>query len=264
MFGCGKNQVRPDAGEIAYGLHETQRFDLYAPKRNSSGLVVLIHGGGWHQGSRQDTLWLVPKFLSQGYSVATLGYRLFAQAPAPAAAEDVREGLAQIRRIAPAHGVDLKRTAIIGFSAGAHLALLSVLAPTERVRGPRIPAAAIVSFWGITDVEDLVTGPNRREFAMRWIGQGNYAEKLARDLSPVAYIPPEHTALLAIHSIHDPVVPFPQSERLVANWRTAGRHAELLQLSHEGHAPPRMDYAPLLDRVYQFLAGTFNRTGASL
>src|SRR4051794_40179713 len=87
-------------------------------------------------------------FLSQGYSVANLGYRLLAHSPAPAAAEDVREGLGKIRQITSTEHTSLQKIGIIGFSAGAHLALLAVLASSEAIRG-RGHAHAVVSFWGI-------------------------------------------------------------------------------------------------------------------
>jgi acetyl esterase/lipase len=263
LVGCGTNEIRPDVREIAYGHHDAQRFDLYAPKRNTGRLLVLIHGGGWQQGSRRDNLWLVPQFLSQGYSVANLGYRLLAHAPAPAAAEDVREGLDKIRQITSTEHAHAPKIGIIGFSAGAHLALLAVLASSEAIRGPRFHAHAVVSFWGITDLTDLVFGPNTRDFAQRWIGQGPEAEKMAKVLSPVQYEPLNHTALLAIHSTRDPVVPFAHSQRLVSRWRISGRPAELVCLDHEGHAPDRSEYPPLLDKVNRFLGASLDHREGS-
>jgi acetyl esterase/lipase len=250
---CRKSGI-PYPETFSYGSHASQKFDLYKPQRAGDGLVVLIHGGGWQQGSRQDTAWLAPEFLSRGYIVANAGYRLLKHAPAPAAAEDIRHALDKVRQVTAAYGARPERTAIIGFSAGAHLALLAVLASAEQIRGPRFSAGAVVSFWGITDLADVVSGSNSREFAARWIGQTAEAERLSKRLSPIEYEPVSDTALLAIHSTRDPVVPFAHSERLVARWKDAGKPAELIRLEHEGHAADREAYPPLLNRVHRFLA----------
>lgn len=253
--GCGRNELRPYAADVPYGSHEAQRFDLYKPqKTQASGLVMLIHGGAWQQGSRQDTMGLVPGLLAQGYAVANISYRLGADAPAPAAAEDVRYAGAEAMRRSRDSAGSAQPVGFVGFSAGAHLALLAAVAPEERLRGPRCDARAVVSFWGITDVTDLAFGPNTRDFAQRWIGEGADRKQLARDLSPVEYPAPANTALLALHSIHDPVVPFAHSERLVARWQAAGKRAELVRLEHPDHAAAPDQYDPLLRRMNSFLA----------
>src|SRR5688572_27066374 len=91
MGGLSLTSCRDNASErtVAYGSHPAQTYNLYKPSgAGNRRLIVLIHGGGWHQGSREDTAWLVPRLLPEGYTVANLGYRQLADAPAPAAAED--------------------------------------------------------------------------------------------------------------------------------------------------------------------------------
>lgn len=253
--GCGRTELRPHAADVPYGSHKGQKFDLYKPQNTRAcGLIVLIHGGAWHQGSRQDTVGLVPGLLAQSYVVANVGYRLAPDAPAPAAAEDVRYAVAAAMRRSRDLIPSAQPVGLIGFSAGAQLALLAALAPAERLRGPRCEARAVVSFWGITDVTDLAFGPNIRDFAQRWIGGGAGGKQLARDLSPVEHQPPANTALMALHSIYDPVVPFAHSERLVARWQAAGKRAELVRLEHPDHAAAPDQYDPLLRRMNSFLA----------
>lgn len=255
VAGCGTGPLTPDAANLRYGSHEAQKFDLYKPTATKAcGLVILIHGGGWREGSRRDTLSFIPEFLAQGYVVANLEYRLLDEAPAPAAAEDVRYGAAEAIRKTRDITYGAHPAALVGFSAGAHLALVAAMAPTGRIGGPRCDAKALVSFWGITDMVGMALGPNVRDSARRWIGDGPGKKELARDLSPLEYDPPAGTALLAFHSIHDPVVPFAHSERLTARWAAAGKRAELVRLEFPGHAPASEDYEPLLGRTKLFLA----------
>ena len=64
-------------GDIPYGNHERQRFDMYIPEnvKNDNGVILFIHGGGWHDGDKsihhKDTQY----FSESGYITATINYR---------------------------------------------------------------------------------------------------------------------------------------------------------------------------------------------
>jgi dipeptidyl aminopeptidase/acylaminoacyl peptidase len=78
---------------------------------------------------------------------------------------------------------------------------------------------------------------------------------LARKLSPIDYDVDEAPPLCAIHSLHDEVVPFAHSERLVAKFQKAKRQAKLLELSHRDHAAPPEDYPAIFAEIFRFLDG---------
>ncbi len=215
----------------------------------------MVHGGGWIGGSRDDIAGFIPHLTSRGYVVANIGYRVASEAVAPAAVEDVRNAIEFVRSRSAEWGADSSRTLLIGFSAGAHLALLAALAPSEAIAGPQSRACGIVSFWGITDVADLLEGPHMRDFARQWLPEGEGRLELARRLSPLNYDAAEAPDLCALHSVRDDIVPFAHSERLVAKFQQAKRRARLIRLSHEGHAPPEKDYQAIFAEVFRFLAG---------
>jgi acetyl esterase/lipase len=217
-------------------------------------LVVLIHGGGWESGSRDDVVKFIPYFTSsQRYVVANIGYRV---AVAPAAAEDVRNAIESVRCRAAEWSADSRRMLLVGFSAGAHLALLSALAPSAVIGGPRSRVSGIVSFWGITDVADLLGGEHARDFARRWLPPQPMQLEFARRLSPINYDVSDAPPLCAVHSVHDNVVPFAHSEGLVMKWEKAKRRAKLIKLSHQGHGAPPEDYPAIFGEVFRFLDGT--------
>jgi acetyl esterase/lipase len=144
---------------------------------------------------------------------------------------------------------------LVGFSAGAHLALLSALAPTSDLAGPQSQPRAIVSFWGVTDLADFISGDQASVAALRWLPESPERLALARRLSPINYDVSTAPALCAVHSVLDDVVPFAHSERLVAKYLKAGRPAKLIKLTHGGHAAPQKDYPKIFAEIFRFLDG---------
>lgn len=254
---CGLNPVpTPLARDLSYGPSASQRLDIYPSQHRDVGpLVLLIHGGGWRNGSRADMAPFIRHFTSRSYVVANIGYRLAAEATAPAAAEDVRNAIEWASIRAAEWGADSRRMLLAGFSAGAHLALLAALAPSSAIAGVQCRTRAIMSFWGITDVADLLGNENPRDFARRWLPESPGRLELARRLSPLEYDVASAPALCAVHSLYDNVVPFAHSERLVAKFHNANRPAKLISLSHRSHAAPDTDYPAIFGEAFRFLDG---------
>ncbi|QDT16796.1 alpha/beta fold hydrolase [Alienimonas californiensis] len=140
------------------------KLDLYLPGPNAKPgeeppLVVLIHGGGWRKGERggerNKALWLA----ARGYAAATIDYRLAGTAKFPAAIEDVRAAVQFLRSKAGEYGYDEDRFAVVGSSAGAHLAALlaTMNPPAEEQKGlvdaisAQVQAAVVIA--GPTDTE---------------------------------------------------------------------------------------------------------------
>jgi acetyl esterase/lipase len=216
----------------------------------------MMHGGGWINGSREDVARFVPPFTRRHYVVANIGYRTASEAKAPAAAEDIRNAVECLRSRASDWNADSDRMLLAGFSAGAHLAMLAALAPPEALGGPQSRPIGIVSFWGMTDLADLLDGENARDFARRWLPESHNRLEVARRLSPIQYSVADAPPLCAVHSVHDDVVPFVHSQRLVEKFQQANRPAKLIRLSHRGHAAPAEDYPMIFSQVFAFLATT--------
>jgi acetyl esterase/lipase len=182
-------------------------------------LVILLHGGGWSGGSRASLDGEMRALARRGYTAATVEYRL-AQAPRnvfPAAAADVRCAVRALRRRAAEFHIAPGHVAVMGYSAGGHLAsLLGVGASAGALDAggcdggnTDVAVQAVVSYAGPQDLR--VNGPYTREQAdlvTNFLGvfPGD-APDLARLASPIAYVAPGAPPFLLLHGSNDPLVP---------------------------------------------------------
>ena len=89
------------------------------PRTKKSGLVLVLPGGGYHDRAPYEGVPVAEKFNELGWHAATLEYRVFPSI-FPAPQQDAVRALKLIRSRAAEWGVD--KIAILGFSAGGHLA----------------------------------------------------------------------------------------------------------------------------------------------
>lgn len=231
------------------------KLDLYLPRNLSQPVpvVVNIHGGGWVEGTKEgDNLGFVP-YLEMGWAVVNVEYRLGRVSRAPAAVEDCRCALHWVFANAEKYHFDSHSVIVTGGSAGGHLALTTgMLQPnagfdrTCRVgennawTGPGgtaddPPVAAIVNFFGITDVLDMLHGPNSRGYAIEWIGYQPNADDLARAVSPINLVRKGLPPIITIHGTADKLVPYEQAVRLHKSLDQAGVTNQLFAVQGAGH-----------------------------
>ena len=94
--------------------------------------------------------------------------------------------------------------------------------------------AAVIDFWGIADVKDLLSGANARNWAIEWLGNANRQE-LASQLSPVNLVRTGLAPTLILHGDPDPYVPFEQSVRLKEALDRASVPCQILRVPSGGH-----------------------------
>jgi acetyl esterase len=119
------DKPKPDAENVRYGPHELNVLDLWLAKRDgSTPLVLFIHGGGFRSGDKSDLpADRLKMLLANGFSVASLNYRLTDSAPMPAAYLDCGRALQFLRANAAKWNLDSKRVASTGVSAGAAISM---------------------------------------------------------------------------------------------------------------------------------------------
>lgn len=242
---------------IQYDRYPETVLDVIQPKTAAAGKrpgVIVIHGGGWVEGSKETMVerYVVP-YLQEGFVVCNVEYRLAKTAKAPAAVNDVLNAAAWFEQNAKRYNVDTRRIVVTGGSAGGHLALMVGMTPKSAHLGPPAHVAAVINFYGITDVEDQLQGRNKRDYAVQWIPTGQDSWDIARRVSPVAYIRRDVPPILTIHGNADETVPYEQGIELTRQLRQAGADAELIPVPNGGHGftPEEMD--KIYPQIWDFL-----------
>ncbi|TXT43154.1 MAG: alpha/beta hydrolase [Spirochaetes bacterium] len=110
----------------AYGTEPRQMLDIFLPEDRTGNVpfVLMIHGGGWQAGDKENFHTLCETFRSWGYGAVTINYRFAPGARIPDMIEDIRHALASLKENAGRYGLQAEKTGSVGGSAGAHLALL--------------------------------------------------------------------------------------------------------------------------------------------
>jgi acetyl esterase/lipase len=202
-------------------------------KEHPRPTLVYTHGGGWVNGTKEgSSLQLLP-FLAAGMNIVNVEYRMAPVSLAPAAVQDCRCALRWVYKHANEYGFDLNRLVLSGGSAGGHLSLITGMLTPEagfdnECPGPEnLKVAAIVNHYGITDVADLLSGPNQKGYAVMWLGSLRDRLELAKELSPMTYVRPGLPPIFTAHGDADPTVPYQQAVRLHKALTDAGVPNEL-------------------------------------
>jgi acetyl esterase/lipase len=245
---------------ISYDSFKETVLDVFKPAAGGAKRpgVLFIHGGGWTGGSKESVVkFFVLPFVQKGFVVANVEYRVAKTALAPAAVTDVLKAADWFRKNAGRYGVDGRKIIVSGGSAGGHLSLMVGLTPKSASLGPTGHIAAVVNFYGITDVADLLEGVNERKYAVSWVPP-SLADRneVARKVSPQTWVGKGAPAVLTIHGDTDPTVPYDHGITLTKMLRDAKNDAELISIPKGGHGEfMRNAQAPAIwDQIFQFLA----------
>lgn len=236
------------------------KLDVYRPWRDSTArlpVVLNFHGGGWVAGNRESRALAALPYLQMGFAVVNVQYRLANVALAPAAVEDTLCALQWVGRNAERYRFDLERVVTTGDSAGGHLALATAMIPGDSHfanqcaftegswSGPYKNAApkvkAVVNWYGITDVADLLQGPNIRSYAVGWFGSVPGRSALATELSPLNHVRRDGPAVFTIHGDADKLVPYAHGVRLKNALDKAGVSNVLHTVKGGGHGGFSLD-----------------------
>src|SRR6185369_17282552 len=239
--------VTPDI-VYAVGNNTQLKLDVWYPNAvtTPTPTLVYIHGGGWIWGTKESSVLNFLPFMERGWRIVNVEYRMASNTLAPAAVEDTRCALRWVFRNAKQYNFDTSKIVLMGHSAGGHLSLISGMLPEktpldnlcyadEKYGDPKISVAAIINWYGITDVNDVIQGPNLKNYGMMWIGSQKNADEIARSVSPLTYVRSGLPAILTIHGDKDDVVPYTQATRLHTALDKAGDRNELYTVKGGGH-----------------------------
>jgi acetyl esterase/lipase len=203
--------------------NNSAKLDVFVPRDASAKAlvptVIYIHGGGWEGGDKNSSVLRLLPYLEMGWAAVNVDYRA-GPSTAPAAVEDCRCALRWVIRNAQKYKFDVKKLVVTGESAGSHLALTTGMLPSSAgldgncTGTEELKVAAIVNWYGVTDVVDLFEGPNQEGFAVRWLGSRPKSKEIAQRVSPLQYVRAGLPPILTIHGDADTIAPYNQAVRL--------------------------------------------------
>ncbi|HEX6680062.1 MAG TPA: alpha/beta hydrolase [Gaiellaceae bacterium] len=221
---------------LHYGPGPQQTLDAYVVS-GSPRAVVLIHGGGFHSGSKESLDATALRFAQSGWSAFSISYRLVPPAPWYAAKDDALAAVRWVRAHSREFGLDPQRLVVFGTSAGGNLAALAATVG----RGRSLVAAA--ASW--SGPMDLTSFARTSGVIHRYAGC-SCASRL-RSLSPVSFVGASDAPLLLASSTHE-LVPLDQATEMARRLRGAGIPHRLIVYPGTRHsvAYERDAWAPTL------------------
>jgi acetyl esterase/lipase len=232
-------------------------LDLYLPASRASGrapVIVYVHGGGWmgghtrHSGAFENWPEVLASLASEGYVVASLNYRLSAEAPSPAAEQDIKSAVRWLRSNAARFGIDKQRVGIWGGSAGGQLAALAgtscgVQALEPPVTDPKAQVESdcvqgVVAWYGVFDFAPLAKDVVAPAPVARYLGcdAGACSDAKIALASAIRYVDKSDPPFLLIHGALDKTVAVSQSEKFHAALEANGVESQLMVFSDVDHS----------------------------
>jgi acetyl esterase/lipase len=238
------------------------KLDVWYPRDNSNPTptLVYIHGGGWIFGSKEGSVYQLTPYMEKGWRVVNVEYRMAGNSLAPGAVEDVRCALRWVFRNAKQYNFDTSKIVLTGHSAGGHLSLIAGMLPKgtdldNRCYGDEnLKVAAIINWYGITDVNDIIQGANLKNYAVMWMGSLENKTEIAKKVSPLTYVRADLPPILTIHGDKDDVVPYSHATKLKTALDKAKVKNQLFTVKNGGHGMfQQSDYAAAYDEIWKFL-----------
>lgn len=256
------------------GAECDQLLDLYLPAGSIAGVrpaVLIIHGGGWAKGDKADAREreFAAFMVDEGYVAVSINYTLTAyegetwksrrlKGSWPQNIYDCKSALRWVKKNSKKLQIDPDRIAVMGGSAGGHLALLTGLSSESKElnNGGAFldqdnSVRCIIDFYGIPDI--------RQSSGKAFIDepQLQYPEiwSLA---SPVEHLSKKAPPILIIHGTADPTINIKLSDDFVEILEEKGISHQYVKVENAVHTfglmPPQMDLRPV---VRQFLIEKF-------
>lgn len=239
------------------------KLDLYLPvnPKADAPTLIWIHGGGWTRSSKEQEMLYIMPYLEMGWAVVNVEYRLARVSLAPAAVEDCRCALRWVTANAAKYKIDTGKIIVSGISAGGHLALMTGILPESAgldrqcSGSENLKVAAVINWFGPSDVAELIEGALAFDQAVSWFGSQPDRIEIARRVSPLTYVRKGLPPIITIHGDQDDVIPYSQSVRLHQALDKAGVNNQLVTFRGQKHGNfKREEWVQANAAIKKFLA----------
>ncbi|MFT4284761.1 MAG: alpha/beta hydrolase [Protaetiibacter sp.] len=260
----------PTTVDLAYAAIDGQPLYLDAcmppdfdpPTDPARAAIVVVHGGSWTRGSKNDIAWrAVCQWLAKaGYPAFAVDYRLAPANPYPAAIDDVASAVEWLRepQQVTRFGIDPDRIGAFGGSAGGNLvSLLGTRGIGPLDAGSRV--AAVVELSGPIDLTGVAATDDFRPVQLAYLGCAAATEcPAALAASPSTWVDPSDPPFFVAHSTQE-MIPLEQARLFVRALRDAGVDTTFVTVEGRLHSIAMIDDG-LKGRILDFFARTLAPT----
>lgn len=244
-------------------------LDIYLPPavKSSYPLIIWVHGGAWmlndkyaDMGYMTETLKM---FIDKGYAVASIDYRHSTTAPFPAQIQDCNQAVEFLYENASKYKLNRDKIALIGFSAGGHLASLLALSNNNNIKEfyhdgkkPGFKIRLVLDFYGPSDFLSLkgseVNDPKSPINLLlgAWVFD---RPDLAKNASPVTYVDKNDPPFLIVQGEKDESVNPTQSISLSLHLKLAGVKNSLIIVPNAPHYGVMFDAENIRVKISEYL-----------
>lgn len=225
---------------------------FYRPKVKRAPAVLLIHGGSWKSnGARWSMNGIARKLAARGYVVVNVTYRGVPDYRYPAPVEDLREAIRWMRRNADAYGIDSRRIATYGFSAGGHLAAQVALQDGNPEKVEAIVAGSAPF--------DLMLYPGGDIVPKFLGGTRDKIPELFKEASPVNHVTRSSPPIFIYQGTDDDLVQPEHAIRMQAAYRRAGMNPDIHWMEGRSHVDGFLLPGGRVDEAIDFLDAIMKR-----
>ncbi len=210
--------------DVEYGRGSGHELlcDIYrpSPAQTKRTAVLHLHGGGFRAGSKAGAR-LARPLAGLGYTCISASYRVLPEATWPAQIHDVKAAIRWTRANASGLEFDADKLVILGYSAGARLALIAAGTQDDPAlegdggnAGVSTAVGACIAFYAPLVASHPVLGDNP-------------SAELSRSFDALRHMRADYPPTILLHGTADSMVPVDDSLRIYTALRQANVPVEL-------------------------------------
>ena len=140
--------------DLRYGDGANETLDIFPADASNAPVLIYVHGGYWRALDKSDFSFVAPSFVANGAMVVVPNYALCPAVTVEEIALQMVKAVAWTYRHAAAHGGNPQRIALVGHSAGAHLAAMLLSCRWKQV-DEALPLQVVLGALAISGLYDL-------------------------------------------------------------------------------------------------------------
>ncbi|HEY8930943.1 MAG TPA: alpha/beta hydrolase [Mucilaginibacter sp.] len=255
-------------GNVPYAKDTLKKhlLDIYIPpaKKDKYPVIVWIHGGAWMMNDKYADMGYMTQtlkaFADSGYAVVSIDYRWSTTAPFPAQLQDCNQAIEFLYENAAKYKLNKDKLALMGFSAGGHLANMVALTNNSNIKAfyangkkPKFKIKLCLDFYGPSDFNALNDNDPKSPVSILLGATPVARPDLARTASPATYVDKNDPPFLIVQGGKDQSVNPEQSKNLHALLTRAGVKSGIIIVPNAPHYGVMFDVPDIRAKIFEYL-----------